>query len=215
MDTRVVRIEPSEHGRYRVTTDDGETLDADALVLTTPAYTTADLIRPLASDAADRLRRSATSAPGRFRWHTRRTRSSARCTAWLVVPSSERRPINAITISSISFDHRAPEGYALLRVFFGGSRSPETMTYDDDRLLAVVRQELRAILESRPRRCSTGFTAGSAPTHSTMSGIWRWSRRLRRACPTACTSRGAPFGAWGCRTACIRRSKRSSGCWNA
>jgi oxygen-dependent protoporphyrinogen oxidase len=64
----------------------------------------------------------------------------------LVVPKSEQRPINAITISSTKFDQRAPAGYVLLRLFFGGSRSPETMTYDDERLLDVVNNELRAIL---------------------------------------------------------------------
>jgi oxygen-dependent protoporphyrinogen oxidase len=63
-----------------------------------------------------------------------------------VVPKSEQRPINAITISSTKFDHRAPEDYVLLRVFFGGSRSPTTLTYDDDRLLSVVCGELRDIL---------------------------------------------------------------------
>ena len=40
----------------------------------------------------------------------------------------------------------------LLRVFFGGSRSPETMTLDDDGLLALVRAELKAIfgIEATP-----------------------------------------------------------------
>ncbi len=147
LNTRVANIEPSGHGRYRVTTDDGETLDADALVLTAPAYTTADLIRPLASDAADRLAsiRYVSTGTISLAYPADAIRRPLHGFG-LVVPSSERRPINAITISSIKFDHRAPEGYALLRVFFGGSRSPETMSYDDDKLLAVVRQELRAIL---------------------------------------------------------------------
>jgi len=34
----------------------------------------------------------------------------------------------------------------LLRVFFGGSRSPATMALSDDDLLALVRSELKAIL---------------------------------------------------------------------
>ncbi|MFN8561217.1 MAG: hypothetical protein U0703_06235 [Anaerolineae bacterium] len=89
------------------------------------------------------------------------------------------------------------------------------MSYDDDRLLAVVRQELRAILESRPRRCSTGFNAGSAPTHSTMSGIRRWSSAIEASLPDGMYVTGSAFAAWGCPTASIRRSKRPSGCWNA
>ncbi len=71
----------------------------------------------------------------------------------LVIPTSEHRPINAITVSSTKFDQRAPEGDVLLRVFFGGSRSPESMSYADDHLLAVVRDQLRGILgiEAAPR----------------------------------------------------------------
>ncbi len=150
--TRVSAIERSGH-QYRVTTDSGETLDADALVLTTPAYVAADLIRPLAPTAADKL--------ASIRYVSTGTISLAYPAEavkrplhgfGLVVPTSEHRPINAITISSIKFDHRAPEGCVLLRVFFGGSRSAETMTYDDDKLLAVVRGQLQGILgiESAP-----------------------------------------------------------------
>jgi protoporphyrinogen/coproporphyrinogen III oxidase len=70
----------------------------------------------------------------------------------IVVPRSERRPINALTWSSIKFKHRAPEGYALLRAFFGGSRSPQSMELDDEALVKAVRAELRALtgIEAEP-----------------------------------------------------------------
>ncbi len=64
----------------------------------------------------------------------------------LVVPMSEKRPINAVTFSSIKFDGRAPRGYVLLRVFFGGSRSPQSMALDDAALLTTVPGELAALL---------------------------------------------------------------------
>ncbi|MEW5718823.1 MAG: protoporphyrinogen oxidase, partial [Chloroflexota bacterium] len=64
----------------------------------------------------------------------------------IVVPRSERRPINAVTWSSLKFNYRAPEGYALLRVFFGGSRSPQSMELDDAALLNTVRDELHALM---------------------------------------------------------------------
>jgi protoporphyrinogen/coproporphyrinogen III oxidase len=64
----------------------------------------------------------------------------------LVIPKSEKRPINAITLASVKFSHRAPEDALLLRVFFGGSRSPESMQYDEDELLNMVREQLRKIL---------------------------------------------------------------------
>ena len=65
----------------------------------------------------------------------------------LVIPRSEDRSINAVTFSSIKFDHRAPNGEVLLRVFFGGSRSPQTMDLSDTQVLSVVRSELKALLD--------------------------------------------------------------------
>jgi oxygen-dependent protoporphyrinogen oxidase len=59
---------------------------------------------------------------------------------------SEKRPVNAVTFSSIKFDHRAPEGFVLLRAFFGGSRSPQSMELGDPELLATVRRELSELL---------------------------------------------------------------------
>ena len=54
--------------------------------------------------------------------------------------------INAVTWSSTKFDHRAPEGYALLRVFYGGARSPQMMAHGDNELVTIVRAELAAIM---------------------------------------------------------------------
>ncbi|MDL1882226.1 protoporphyrinogen oxidase [Anaerolineae bacterium CFX8] len=146
--TPVSAIERTTEGKYSVTTSSGDTLPADAVLLTTPAYTTAHLLLSLAPDAADKL--------NNIRYVSTGTISMAFHSAdikrllhgfGLVIPRSEKRPINAITIASTKFHHRAPEDYVLLRVFFGGSRSPETMNFDDNRLLDVVRQELHNILD--------------------------------------------------------------------
>ena len=63
-----------------------------------------------------------------------------------MIPAVERRQINAVSVASRKFDGRAPEGWTLLRVFFGGWRSPQSMDLDDAALLAVVRTELHHLL---------------------------------------------------------------------
>lgn len=147
LQTQVTALSPLPDGRYRVMTGDGESLSADAVLLTTPAYTAADLIRDLAPTAAEKLSaiRYVSTGTLSMAFHTDDIRRPLHGFG-VVVPKSEKRPINAITISSTKFDHRAPAGYVLLRVFFGGSRSPETMAYDDETLLQVVRGELQDVL---------------------------------------------------------------------
>jgi oxygen-dependent protoporphyrinogen oxidase len=145
--TPVSTIERSGERAYCVTTGSGETLYADALLLTTPAYTSAHLLRSLAPDAADQLNSIRYVSTGTLSMAFRSADIRRPLHGFgLVIPKSEQRPINAITISSTKFDHRAPDDHVLLRVFFGGSRSPETMSYDDAQLLSVVRRELHNIL---------------------------------------------------------------------
>ncbi|MCQ3932573.1 MAG: protoporphyrinogen oxidase [Chloroflexi bacterium] len=151
--TKVTRIQRDTDGQYEVVTQQGEIIKADAIVLTSPAYIAANLLQEIAPTVSEKLSTIRYVSTGTISLAFKAEAIKRPLHGFgLVVPKSERRPINAITISSIKFDHRAPEGYVLLRVFFGGSRSPETMSFNDDQLLSVIRHELRAILgiESDP-----------------------------------------------------------------
>ena len=66
--------------------------------------------------------------------------------AGVVIPSSEGRRIDGMTWVSSKWPARAPQDLALLRVFFGGPATRETLDLDDAVLLALVRGELAAIL---------------------------------------------------------------------
>jgi protoporphyrinogen oxidase len=67
----------------------------------------------------------------------------------LVVPASEARHVNAVTVSSSKFSRRAPAGMVLVRAFFGGSRTPQMMEVPDAELLTLVRAELRQTMGIR------------------------------------------------------------------
>jgi oxygen-dependent protoporphyrinogen oxidase len=147
LQTRLSSLEQTPGGQYRLFTDNGDTIDADAVLITTPAYTAADLLRPLNRDVAQKLSSILYLSSGTVSLAFHITDIGRPLDGFgLVIPKRERRPINALTISSVKFSHRAPDGYSLLRVFFGGSRSPETLSYDDSKLLNVVMQELRSLL---------------------------------------------------------------------
>ena len=63
-----------------------------------------------------------------------------------VIPRREGRRALACTWTSTKFPHRAPEGYALLRVFVGRAGQERDIPWDEDSLLAIAREELRETL---------------------------------------------------------------------
>ncbi len=127
---------------------DGSALFADAVILAVPAFVAADLLAELAPEATAGLAGIRYVGTGTISLAYRRTDLRAQLPGFgVVIPASERRPINAVTVSSVKFDGRAPEGTVLLRAFFGGSRSPQSMALDDEALLRTVRHELRAMLD--------------------------------------------------------------------
>jgi oxygen-dependent protoporphyrinogen oxidase len=145
LNTKVQSIE--HNGTYRLDLSDGSSLEVDAVIIATPAYAAAELLRELAPQAATELDKVRYVSTGTISLGFRRAEVEHPLDGFgVVVPRSEKRPINAITWSSTKFNYRAPEGCVLLRAFFGGSRSPESMDLDDDKLLATVRKELQEIM---------------------------------------------------------------------
>lgn len=152
LETAVEDLQQSESG-YMLTLDDGSRLAADAVILAVPAYVAARLLGSVAPEAARRLRRIRYVSTGTISLAYRAAEVSHPLDGFgLVIPRSERRPINALTWTSTKFDERAPEGHVLLRAFFGGSRNPQMMKVGDEELVTVVRSELKALLgiDARP-----------------------------------------------------------------
>ncbi len=154
---RVVGLTPLGAGRWEVLTECaqsspcGEGLVADAVVLAVPAAVSASLLGRAAPSAAALLGALRTTSTGTvslaFGHDVSRVGAARGLRGFgILVPASERRPINAITWSSVKFAQRAPAGASLLRVFFGGSRSPRTMELDDDELVHTVRRQVYEIM---------------------------------------------------------------------
>lgn len=136
----------SRGNNYRITAGD-EVYTADSVILTTPSYTAAHLLQPIAAEAASALSRIRYVSTGTLSLAYKRDEITHPLNGFgLVIPRSENRAINAITWTSTKFDHRVPDGYALLRVFFGGSRHPEIMDKSDEELSAIARAELADLM---------------------------------------------------------------------
>lgn len=141
----VHRIEATEYGRYRVVANE-LLYEADAVILATPAFVTANLLRELAPESAARVGSIPYAGIGSAYLAFPRAAVPHPLNGFgLVVPASEQRPIDGITWTSSKWDHRAPIDTVLLRVFFGGPRTKQTLTLDDDALLRVLRAELESL----------------------------------------------------------------------
>jgi protoporphyrinogen/coproporphyrinogen III oxidase len=144
----VVAIAPGlEAGRHQVRLSDGTRLDADAVIVTTPAYNAADLLEPISPTLAAQLRGIRYVSTATITICVREEQITRRLDGYgVIIPRTERRKINACTISSRKFAGRAPAGSALVRAFVGGSRTPEALQLGDHALIATVMAELRSIL---------------------------------------------------------------------
>ena len=64
----------------------------------------------------------------------------------IVAPAVEGRKIIAISMASVKFAGRAPEGKALLRVFVGGALQPQLAELPDEEIRRLVLDELRELI---------------------------------------------------------------------
>ena len=150
MGVAALEYDPTAARPYRVRLEDGEVLDADAVVLTAPSFAAADLVERFQPELATGLRRIRYVTTGTVSLAYAKSAIGAPLDGYgLVIPRTERRRINAVTISSSKFTHRAPDDAVLLRVFVGGSRNPDVAELDDLPLLELARAELRGILGIR------------------------------------------------------------------
>ena len=146
--SRVRSLRP-EGGRWKVETA-AAPLEADEVVVATPAFEAARLLETFEPEAARAL--AGVPQPPlavlHLAWPVSAFSTPLKGFGHLVVPAPGRRILGAVW-SSCLFAGRAPEGQVLLTAFAGGSRDPETAALPDGRLLELAAAELSASLGAR------------------------------------------------------------------
>src|SRR6185437_7070029 len=145
--SEVVGVGLNADGGYDVRLRDGAQLRADAIILACPAFVSARILREGFPYAAGLLAGIGSSGIGSvYLGYRRGDVPHPLDGAGVVIPTSEGRRIDGMTWVSLKWPARAPQDLALLRVFFGGQATRETLELDDAALLALVRGELAAIM---------------------------------------------------------------------
>jgi len=137
----------SGRGPFAVRTSAGESIEAKAIVLATPAFATAALLRDrdeeIARLAADVPYASAATIALAFdREDVRHPLTGS----GYVVPRVESTGILAASWLSSKWPHRAPEGRVLMRAFAGGARDPRALERSDAELVQLAMAALRPIV---------------------------------------------------------------------
>lgn len=134
-------------GGYAVETAAGTGWHASAVIVCTPAFVTADLLREVAPTVALRSAEVPYTSAGTVALAFRRDQVIHPLDgSGFVVPTAEKSGIMAASWLSSKWPHRAPDGSVLLRAFVGGANDPHALDRDDDALVARCLAALRPLL---------------------------------------------------------------------
>lgn len=143
----------------------GDWIEARHVVLAGPAWAAAELTGTLDPELAGLLSRIPyTSSLTVSLAYPENEFDGRRAGFGFLVPKKERRRMAACTFMGTKFSHRVPDGWLLLRCFFGGAGDESVLDESDESLVAMARGELRRILQ---------LTAAPAFT-----SISRWPRSM-------------------------------------
>ena len=148
---RVAQLERrNTKSSYSLRLADGRLLEADALVLTTPAHVAAELLEPLSPKAAELLAKFPTVSTAVVTLAFRRSQVEHPLDGTgFVVPHVEGRALTGCTWSSSKWPGLAPEGFVLLRCFFGRAGQEDALELNDGDLVHLAYEELHALLGLR------------------------------------------------------------------
>jgi len=150
---------------YEVQINGATPLKADAVVLATPAFNAASLLEPLDATVAGLLETIPYASTATVTLGFRRAGFRHDLDGYgFVVPRIEGRALLASTWSSSKWDHRAPDGSALIRAYLGGDGREALLERSDNDLVALVRDELRTVMR--------------VTEEPIMARVFRWPRAM-------------------------------------
>lgn len=148
-DVRSIARSPVDRGfQVEVVSDSRPRLRMfDGVIVATPAWRAADLVRFVAPKAAEALAGipHVSNALVAMAFDASRFPRKLRGYGY-VVPRAEDRAVMAMTWVSSKWPDRAPEGNVLVRAFIGRSGQEQVLAGDDASLIAIARREIEDVL---------------------------------------------------------------------
>jgi oxygen-dependent protoporphyrinogen oxidase len=143
----------------------GEAWQADVVIFTCPAYRQAEIVAGLDAELARLVGEIPYNRVAVVALGYRRSDVPGSLDGFgFIAPQRTRRDLLGVQWCSSIFPGRAPDGAVLLRALCGGWQRPEVVGWDEPRLLAAVRQDMRVAMG-----------IGAAPI---FQRIIRWDRAI-------------------------------------
>jgi len=143
LNASVQTLERSNVGTWTVALENGDVLEADGVVIAAPAYAAGKITSGLDPELATVLGSIPYASTATVTLAYRQSDLSRPLDGYgYVIPRREGRRALACTWTSTKFPHRAPDGYALIRVFVGRAGQESDIPWDEAGLLDLAREEL-------------------------------------------------------------------------
>jgi oxygen-dependent protoporphyrinogen oxidase len=140
--TAVAETVAGSRGAFRVAAG-GDSIEADEVVLATPAYRAGELLQSIDGGLAHLLHAVPYNSSVTVALLYARPGFDHPLDGFgFLIPRAERRPLTACTWVNTKFPYRGTEHRALLRAFVGGGRAEEAAASSDDALARLAHQEL-------------------------------------------------------------------------
>ena len=139
----------NEREKWGVHLANGEQMESDLVCLALPAHRAAGLVKTVAPSLAESLAAIPYASSAIVNLTFRRSDIEHPLNGMgFVVPAVEERSIIGCTFSSVKFDGRAPEDYALLRAYVGGAggRGEAHFQRPESEIVESVLRELHELL---------------------------------------------------------------------
>ena len=140
----VTSVQRGAGGVYQVTSGDGACLEADQVIMASPAFAAAEMLATLDNDISAVLRQIpyASMTVVCFGYRREQIKRSLDGFGYLIPKKEGRSTLGTLWDSSM-FENRAAENNVLLRSMMGGACFPEYVNLSDDEVVARVRQDLQ------------------------------------------------------------------------
>lgn len=145
LNTSVSEINQTE-AHYQVHTA-ANIIDADYVILATPARISAPMLVNQFAPLSQLLAQQSYVSTGTISLaYSADALTTIPDGFGVLYSTSSKQHFNAITISSIKFSHRAPQGHHLFRLFFGGQHQQHMLDLSDQQLTDLATKELNTVL---------------------------------------------------------------------